>query len=77
MLVRAGASLETRDSNCQTALIRAASNNHNDVVNFLRTSDAKYAAVDKQGYTAVMYAKQKGYAEVERLLLEKNQLALL
>jgi hypothetical protein len=58
------------DKHGMTALIKAARNNHPEVVDLLIKAEANVNAADKSGDTALMKAALNGYLDVVQLLLE-------
>ncbi|KAJ5657955.1 uncharacterized protein N7484_001604 [Penicillium longicatenatum] len=64
-----GASVNTKDSNGQTALIIATSRGHELLVSLLLKFKAKTDLKGKNGETALSVAAQKGYENIAKLLL--------
>src|SRR5580700_11772616 len=61
--------INAQDSNGTTALITAANNNHENIVNVLLLCGADINMVDARGMSALMVASEKGYSLLVNQLL--------
>ena len=63
---------DARDHNRRTALMLAAFEGHNDIVNIMLDKGADLHARDVDGWTVLMYAAYGGRLETVQLLIEKG-----
>ncbi|KAI0864684.1 ankyrin repeat-containing domain protein [Xylaria cubensis] len=68
MLIRAGAPVDIKDDDGNTALIAAAATGDSDTVKLLLENHADFTIANRSGLTALDLAAQLGYAECVRLL---------
>lgn len=67
-LLAKGADVNAKNKNDGTALMAAAKNGHNEVVQVLLSKGADVNAENKYGRTALMYATDWGHKEIVELL---------
>lgn len=67
-LLNRGADINAKDSNGQTALMRAAYEGHLDIVQLLLEYDADINITDEDGWTALQYAEEFEHFEISSLL---------
>jgi len=67
-LLNRGADINAKDSNGQTALMRAAYEGHLDIVQLLLEYDADINITDEDGWTALQYAQEFEHFEISNLL---------
>ena len=67
-----GLYVNAKDSDGNTALIRASRDGQADVVERLLIEGADVNAKSKSGYTALMLASRRGRADIVKLLLEQK-----
>ncbi len=67
-LLDAGADVNAKDNNGETALIQAASTGHTETVQALLDAGADVDAEGAFEMTALMWAKRKGHTEIVELL---------
>ena len=69
-LLRAGADVDTRDSNGVTALLVAAAQGHTDIVRLLLDRGPKVNGGAYLGSTALMMAAREGHTDIVRALVD-------
>ncbi|MBN2370216.1 MAG: ankyrin repeat domain-containing protein [Vicinamibacteria bacterium] len=69
-LLRAGADVDSRDTQGRTALLRATTAGRRDVVKILISAEADVDAADRNGLTPLFEAVRLGHIEAARDLLE-------
>jgi ankyrin repeat protein len=72
MLVKAGATIDIRDSLGNTPLYYAADHDHTDVVQLLLDAGASVDPQNRSGATPLMAGAQRGSTEIVRVLLAKG-----
>ena len=69
-LLKAGANVNTKDKNGETALMDASWDNKKNIVKLLLKAGADPNIKDKDNWTALIYASDRGNTEIVKLLLK-------
>ncbi|CDK30207.1 ankyrin repeat domain-containing protein [Candidatus Babela massiliensis] len=72
ILIKSGASINTKNNNGFTALMRASINDHKDIVQILIDKGASINTKNEYGFTALMLASSNGHKDIVELLIDKG-----